>query len=154
MDLLFGDIFRPPDKKWPLIVKLCRTKKDMVKAVDGDPIGEQLVKLMSCFTDRNGDRLYCRADDIPLESTKEYTLKDRLRCAVVEWFLEESREDKEEEFGPDNPWIAWGLLSLARSRSFFVREKLPDFGCFKHYREAKKKKVLPALASILTEPSG
>ena len=133
---------------------VCRTKKDFVKAAEGDPILEQFVKHMSSFRDESGNRLYCRADEHPLESAEKTTLQDQLRCEVMEWFLMQAREDEAEDPGPDNPWIAWGLTCLAESRSFFVRDKLPDFGCFKHYREAKKKKVLPRLSSLLTEPEG
>jgi hypothetical protein len=154
LDGTFGDVLRPPDRVWPLTLKISRGKEGLMKAIGGDPELEQYAEHLSCFPNERGDVLYCRADGFPKKMPEAYRGTDFLRVRLLEWYYTVSVGGETPDLRTPNSWITWGVEALARSRGMFERGKLPLFGIFKDYLKGKGRNALPSVKELCNVPEG
>ncbi len=153
LDFLFGDVFRPASSKWPLTVYFGRTQADLRAAAAGDETDEAMAAQLESFRSRSGNRIYCQPDAFPAKPAEAYSHADYLRTEILDWYLIEAA-DASLTIQRPNAFIIWGMEALVRSRGMKASGKLPEFGCFKDYKEGRSGKRLPPVSELCGEPAG
>lgn len=146
LDEWFGDGFGPTVAQWPITLYLCRTIGDVAEAGKSRGGGVRVGSRFVCMYDKALHAVVANAAGDPKVAQENYTLRDHIAKALLEWYLADTIGDNSISESP-NLWVKLGLQHLALGRALFEPTPEEPFGWLRDY--ALTRNSLPAVSDLL-----